>query len=204
MERRALLLASTSPYRRALLERLGIAFETAAPSFVEEDRPRGVVDASSALDLARRNAVGKARSLAERYPRHLILGSDQVCECDGRILGKAGSPERALDQLKFLAGREHRLHTAVVLFDPMEDGVDLEHVTTTVRMRALSEPRLRRYVAREVPIDTAGSYYSEGLGIALFDSLEGDDPTAIIGLPLLHVCRLLERAGRFPLDEVEA
>lgn len=199
-----LVLASTSPYRRALLERLGIAFEAAVPSFVEEGFPQRMAQPLEALDLARRNAEGKARSLANRYPGHLILGSDQVCECEGLVLGKAGSPERALEHLRFLAGREHRLHTAAALLDPSTDHVDLQHVTTTLRMRALSEERLRRYVERERPIDTAGSYYSEGIGIALFESLRGDDPTAIIGLPLVQVCRMLERAGRFPLDEVDA
>jgi septum formation protein len=156
------------------------------------------------MDLARHNAEGKARSLAKQYPLHLILGSDQVCECEGRILGKAGSLGRALDQLRFLSGREHRLHTAVALFVPSTGELDRGEITTTLRMRALSDDRLRRYVERERPLDTAGSYYSEGLGIALFESLSGDDPTAIVGLPLVTVCRLLERAGHFPLDGVPA
>ena len=198
MEESRLVLASTSPYRRDLLARLRIPFECARPEFAEAAPTEGSFE--EARELARSNARGKAASLCEGFPGSLILGSDQVCESDGRILHKAGTKERAIEQLRWLAGREHRLHTAVALIDSRTGEIETEIEVTHLRIRDLSAERIAYYVETELPLDSAGSYYSEGLGIALFEYSRGDDPTAIIGLPLTKVCRLLERRGLGPLD----
>lgn len=195
-----LVLSSTSPHRRLLLERLAIPFEPAAPSFREPGPPAGHVTPEASRELAQRNSAGKARSLVETFPRSLIIGSDQICECEGRTFSKAGTEERAVQQLLFLAGREHRLHTAVTIVEAGTGREESATVTNTLKMRVLSEERLRAYVRRERPLDSAGSYYAEGLGILLFEHLRGDDPTAILGLPLIALGDLLERFGLSPLD----
>lgn len=202
MEESRLVLASTSPYRRELLARLQIPFQCARPQFQEVARSAGSAEEASAIAL--QNARGKVESLRGGFPGSLILGSDQVCESDGRILHKAGTKERAKEQLAWLAGREHRLHTAVALLDAGTGEVDSGIALTHLRVRPLSPEQVERYVEAELPLDSAGSYYSEGLGIALFEYLRGDDPTAIIGLPLTLVCRLLERHGLDPLDTIGA
>lgn len=200
MENARLILASTSPYRRELLARLQIPFECARPPFQEVGRTQGSPE--EARELALHNALGKVESLRFEFPGSLILGSDQVCQCEGRILGKAGTRERAVEQLGWLAGREHRLHTAVALLDTASGAIESDVVTTHLRIRSLPPELLEAYVERELPLDAAGSYYSEGLGIALFEYLRGDDPTAIIGMPLTLVSRLLEQRGRGPLDMI--
>lgn len=190
-----LVLASTSPYRRELLARLGVPFESLAPDF-DEARPDGrSVSSEEAGRIARGHAAGKARSLEKRCPGRLVLASDQVCECAGRVLGKAGDAARAEAQLRFLAGREHRLHTAVVLLDTRSGERREEVVVTTVHFRALSDPEIEFYVRRETPFDSAGGYYSERLGVALFESVVTADPTAIIGLPLIATVSLLASVG---------
>jgi septum formation protein len=201
---RQLVLASTSIFRRDLLARLRLPFETAAPRFDELSPPPGPVDADTVRAVVRENAVGKALSLRPAYPDALILASDQLGECEGRVLAKPGTEERACEQLRFLAGKEHRLHNAVALLDARDGRLSHEMVTSRLRMRPLSEERIRRYVELERPVHSAGSYLSESLGVALFESLGGDDPTAIIGLPLTSVVRLLERFGVSPLDPVES
>jgi septum formation protein len=201
---RRLVLASTSVFRRDLLARLRLPFETAAPGFQEILPPTGPVDADAVRAVVRENAVGKALSLREVYPDALILASDQLGECEGRVLAKPGTEERAREQLRFLAGKEHRLHNAVALLDTRDGRLVHELVTSRLWMRPLAEERIRRYVELERPLHSAGSYLSESLGIALFDSLSGDDPTAIIGLPLTAVVRLLERFGVSPLDPWES
>ena len=199
MEESRLILASTSPYRRELLARLLVPFRCVHPTF-EEIHP-AEASPEEARAIALRNARGKVESLREAFPGRLILGSDQVCECEGRLLGKAGTEERAVEQLGWLVGREHRLHTAVALLEATTGALESEVMTTRLRIRDLSPNQLRAYVRKELPIDAAGSYYSEGLGIVLFEYLRGDDPTAVIGLPLTLVCRLLERHGLGPLGE---
>jgi septum formation protein len=198
MGQSGLILASTSKYRRELLARLRMPFTTASPEFVETAPPEPVTPEGVRAAVLE-NARGKALSLRGAYPDGLILASDQLGECEGRLLQKPGTVERALEQLRLLAGREHRLHTAVVLLEAATGTVRSEVVTSPLRMRRLPEEALRRYVELERPLDCAGSYLSEGLGIVLFDYLRGDDPTAIIGLPLLAVSRLLEEAGLDPL-----
>ncbi len=195
-----LVLASTSPFRAELLARLGLPFAAAAPDF-SEARPEEPVDAETVRRLVLENARGKARSLRSAYPGSLLLAADQLGECDGRVLSKPGTVEGAVGQLLFLAGREHRLHTAVVVLDAETGRAEEDVVTSPLRMRALSEARIRRYVEIERPLNSAGSYLSERLGIALFEVMGGDDPTAVVGLPLISVTRMLERFGLDPLAE---
>lgn len=186
-----LVLASTSAYRRQLLERLGVRFRAASPDVDERAlEPRGASAEVVALTLAR----AKADAVARHFPGALVLGSDQLVDLDGERLGKPGTPERAVEQLARLAGRTHRIVTAVVLRRP--DGRVDEHVDVhLMRMRALERAALERYVALESPVDCAGAYKIEGRGLALFESIAGDDHTGIIGLPLLAVVRMLEAAG---------
>jgi septum formation protein len=198
-----LVLASTSPYRRALLARLGLPFLAVAPHFKETD-PEADSDPAR---LVTGNALGKAVSLLSDYPDSLIIGSDQVAVCDGEILTKPGTPERAIEQLLHLAGREHRLLTAVSVLhsdapgEPSEGNMHGEHalVVNQLRMRPLRHAEVEAYVRREQPLDCAGGYKSEGLGVALFEYMRGDDPTAIVGLPLITLVRLLRRFGVDPL-----
>jgi len=185
-----LVLASTSRYRHELLTRLGLPFEAVAPRYAEEHD----------LDLAPERlvvelAARKAESLGADYADGLIIGSDQVAEIDGEILTKPGTPERALAQLERLAGREHRLLTGLVVFEPKTKRSERTLDVHTLRLRALSRSQLRTYVEDESPLDCAGSYKIEGRGIALFESMRGDDYTGIIGLPLTRLVELLARFG---------
>jgi septum formation protein len=186
-----LILASTSKYRRELLARLGVPFDVAAPSCDEEAlKDPSLAPAALALYLARE----KARSIAGQYPHAHILGSDQLAEVDGEILGKPGSPERALEQLQKLSGRAHRLITAFALICP--DGTVLEHLDTHVlHMRALSKAELTRYVSADEPLDCAGSYKIEARGITLLERIEGADFSAIMGLPLIALTSTLRVRG---------
>lgn len=186
-----LVLASTSAYRRALLERLDVPFEA-----VQHRCDEGAIMTSrrSPEDIVRTLARAKAESIAAAHPDAYVLGSDQVVDFEGDVLGKPGTTDGALDQLRRLAGREHRLVTAAALRYPnggFDDVVDVHRM----RMRALSEDELARYVERDRPIDCAGAYKIESLGIALFESIEGHDFTAIVGLPLLAVVTMLRTAG---------
>lgn len=186
-----LVLASTSPYRRQLLDRLGVPY-VAVPHAADEGAPGPPGETPDAL--AARLAHDKACSLAADWPGALILGSDQVVDLGGEVLGKPGSADAAVAQLRRLAGRRHRLLTAVALRHPdgrVDRELDVHHMT----MRRLDDAALRRYVERDRPVDCAGSYRIEAGGIALFEAIEGADFTAIVGLPLLTVGRLLGRAG---------
>jgi len=183
-----IVLASTSRYRRQLLERLPLKFQTVSPdvdeSPLEEELPE---------QLAIRLAELKARKGLQLAPGSLIIGSDQVAECGGELLGKPGSPERARSQLMRLQGQTVFFHTAVCLTDG--EVVEVQNVRTTVRLRALSKDQIQRYVALENPIDCAGAFKSEALGIALIESMQSNDPTALIGLPLIATIGLLEKFG---------
>ncbi len=184
-----LILASTSPYRRVLLERLGLSFSVRAPSCDEDafkDGQRGP------KELAELLALEKAKSVALAEPESLVLGSDQVVDLDGEILGKPGSAPAAERQLARLAGREHRLITALALVGPAGDVARYTDVTR-LRMRALSGQEIARYVAHDRPLDCAGSYKIESLGIALFEHIECADYSAISGLPLLALAELLRQ-----------
>lgn len=185
-----LLLASTSPFRRELLARLGLPFEAQAPDYEEETVP-----GLPPRDLALRHALGKARAGAARRPECLVIGSDQVAELDGAPLGKPGTAEAAVAQLRAMAGRRVLFHTGLALVSGEREEALVE--TFAVRLRGLPEAALRAYVAREQPLGCAGSFRIEGLGIALMEEMEGRDYTALIGLPLIALTGLL---GRFGVD----
>jgi septum formation protein len=197
-----LILASSSPYRRSLLERLRIPFEVAAPSLDETPHP-GEAPAATALRLAE----AKARAVAARATDTpdapgtagmLVIGSDQVATFDGRQIGKPGGHEAALAQLKEMRGRTVEFHSALTLFDAARDVVQIEDVVTRVRFRDLPQEELEAYLLAETPYDVAGSAKAEGLGIALVDAIDSDDPTALVGLPLIALTRMLRTAG-YPL-----
>jgi septum formation protein len=185
-----LVLASTSAYRRQLLERFGVPFETFSPQ-VDETRLPG----EAPERLAERLALAKARDVSRSQPGALVIGSDQVATLGTEIFGKPGTVENAVAQLQRMSGQEVFFHTAVVLIDGRNAREQCEIVLTRVRFRALSEPEIRRYLEREPALDCAGSAKCEGLGIALLDALSGDDPTALIGLPLIALARMLRTAG---------
>ena len=182
-----LVLASTSKYRRALLDRLGLSYSTHAPKVDEE-----AVDPKLSLEEV---ALFLARAKAESGPADaFVIGSDQLVDLDGERLGKPGTAEKAEEQLRRLAGREHRLITAVALRRP--DGqLDAALDVHVMKLRPLSDAEVRRYVQRERPLDCAGSYKIESLGVSLLDSMSGPDFNAVIGLPLIALCRLLRDAG---------
>ncbi|MDH5830273.1 Maf family protein [Luteimonas sp. M1R5S18] len=184
-----LVLASTSRYRAELLSRLRLPFETVRPD-VDEAPAAGESPASLALRLA----TAKAAAVAATRPEALVIGSDQVASCDGRILGKPGTRATAIAQLQAMSGREVVFLTAVAIASagaPGEQALD----TTTVRFRQLPDDEIARYVDAESPLDCAGSFKCEGLGIALFESIESRDPTALVGLPLIATARLLRARG---------
>lgn len=183
-----LMLASTSRYRRELLERLRLPLHIARPEVDETP-----LDGESVPAMASRLARAKAEAIAAQHPGSWVIGSDQAAELDGQPLGKPGHRDAALAQLASMSGRQVRFHTAVCL---VRDG-DARQAqdVTTVRFRPLSAAEIERYVDTEQPFDCAGSFKSEGLGIALFDAIESTDPTALVGLPLIAVSRMLREAG---------
>lgn len=184
-----LILASTSVYRRTLLERLGLSFATARPEVDESPRP-GEPPQTLAVRLAR----AKAQAVAATAGPAWVIGSDQVAELDGQALGKPGTTDNAIAQLRSMSGREVRFLTALCIAGP--DGRRFEALdVTTVHFRTLGGDEIARYVERERPLDCAGSFKSEGLGIALFEAIDNRDPTALIGLPMIATARLLREAG---------
>lgn len=187
---RSLVLASTSRYRAELLARLGLPFTTDRPDIDESPLPQESPEAT-----ALRLAVEKARAVSERHPGALIIGSDQVASVAGERFGKPGSVDKAVAQLQAMRGRSIVFHTAVALLDTHTGAAPAVCVPTEVGFRALSDAEIRRYVEREMPLDCAGSAKSEGLGIALLEHMRGDDPNALVGLPLIALCRLLRDAG---------
>jgi septum formation protein len=187
---RRLVLASTSRYRKALLERLGLAFELGAPA-VDERMRAEEAPAATALRLS----ILKARALEKRFPDALIIGSDQVAALGTARLDKPGSHENAAAQLRRLSGQTADFHTAVALFDSLSKTMQSRVVPCSVTFRTLDETRIEAYLRREQPYDCAGSAKAEGLGIALIARIQTDDPTSLIGLPLIALTELLERAG---------
>ena len=185
-----LVLGSTSPFRRELLQRLDIPFDTAAPQ-VDESRHPG----ESAERLVHRLAQDKARAVASAHPDALIIGSDQVAVLGGQILGKPGTRARAIEQLRAASGRTVQFLTGLCLFNSAAQRRQVEVVPYEVTFRILDDARIARYVDREQPLNCAGSFKSEGLGIALFSSMQGSDPTALIGLPLITLVSMLAREG---------
>ena len=186
--RRHLVLASTSPYRRALLERLGLPFEVVAPKCDEAPLPN-----EAPQETASRLAVLKARSLG--HPNALVIGSDQVAVSDGTRLDKPGDHATATRQLRALSGKSADFHTAVALLDSKSGNLQQRVVRCRVVFRSLDDGMIERYLRREQPYDCAGSAKIEGLGIALVERIHTEDPTALIGLPLIALTEMLERAG---------
>jgi septum formation protein len=185
-----LILASTSPYRRSLLERLGIAF-TALPPGTAEDTVPGELPPDRALRLS----MAKAQAIASRHPGAVVIGSDQVAALGSNILEKPGDAARCRAQLTAASGSSARFHTGCAVIGA-QAGVRLVHIdTTTVFFRSLTGAEIERYVERERPFDCAGGFRVEGLGISLFESIESHDPTALIGLPLIWLAGALRRAG---------
>jgi septum formation protein len=189
-QQRPLVLASTSRYRRALLARLGWPFDTQAPGVDETPLP-GEPPAATACRLAE----AKARAVAARVGNALVIGSDQVADLGGNAVGKPGDHAGAAAQLRALSGRRVVFHTAVALVDAASGRCQLRLVDVATRFRELSPLAIERYLRRETPYDCAGSIRSEGLGIALVESIESDDPSALIGLPLIALVDLLRAEG---------
>lgn len=185
-----LILASTSPYRRSLLERLGIPF-TAEPPGTAEDPVPGELPPDRALRLS----IAKAQGIAARRPDAVVIGSDQVAAISSHILEKPGDASRCRAQLSSASGSSARFHTGCAVIG-VQAGVRMVHIdTTTVLFRSLSDAEIERYVERDRPFDCAGGFRAEGLGISLFESIESRDPTALIGLPLIWLACALRRAG---------
>ena len=190
----ALILGSTSRYRRELLERLRIPFEVRSPDIDESPLP-GEAPAA----LASRLALAKAQAVAARHPGAVVIGSDQVADLDGQSVGKPGSHERAVEQLRAMSGRSVVFQTAVAVVRRDSGFAGSALVPVTVRFRSLGEAEIERYLRIEQPYDCAGSAKSETLGIALLEAIESNDPTALVGLPLIKTCELLRAAGLDPL-----
>jgi len=185
-----ILLASTSPYRAALLSRLGITFKLGTPICDEKPAAGEKPDA-----LVKRLAETKARSLQPHHGTSLIIGSDQVAEIDGEILGKPGTIETAVKQLTKLSGKQVTFHTGLCLLNAKTGHEQTAVETFDVVFRPLTNLQIERYVWKEKPLDCAGSFKSEGLGITLFERFEGQDPTTLIGLPLMRLVTLLHNEG---------
>ncbi len=185
-----IILASGSRYRRELLGRLGLAFEAWSPD-VDEQALAGEAPRATAARLAQ----AKALAAAARFPAAWILGSDQVAELEGAPIGKPGTRETARAQLAAMSGRVVRFHTAVCLLEAASRGLRESLVTTEVRFRSLAGREIERYLEREDALDCAGSARSEGLGIALTEAIVGEDPTALVGLPLIELSRMLRASG---------
>ena len=192
---RLLVLGSTSAYRRALLTRLGVPFEVAAPG-VDEAALAGESPAATALRLSE----AKARAVAARYPEAVVIGSDQVADCAGRAIGKPGDRTTAMRLLTELSGRTVVFHTGLALIDAASGRCQREIVAVTSVFRTLTQREIETYLDREAPYDCAGAVKSEALGIVLFDSITSSDPTALIGLPLIALSRMLRNEGIDPLQ----
>ncbi|AOS98034.1 Maf-like protein YceF [Microbulbifer aggregans] len=193
---RQLILASSSPYRRQLLQRLQLPFECSSPHINEEATVGETPEA-----LAGRLASEKAQALAARFPDALIIGSDQVADLQGQALGKPGNLETAREQLLACSGEQVVFHTGLSLLDTATGQQRTEVDRFTVHFRKLSEQQILNYLNREQPFDCAGSFKVEGLGIALFEKMEGSDHNSLIGLPLIRLVSLLSEFGLPPLEQ---
>lgn len=199
MPARRLILASTSPYRRELLARLRLSFEVRSPE-VDETPLAG----ERPIDLTERLALAKADAIADGDRESVVIGSDQVADLDGRSIGKPGDHPRATAQLRSMRGRTVLFHTAVAVVCRATAFRSVEIASVTVRFRDFDDGEIERYLRTEQPYDCAGSAKAETLGIALLAAIESDDPTALVGLPLIRTCALLRRAGIDPLADAEA
>lgn len=191
MNSQPLVLASTSSYRSELLARLHIPFQTAAPDLDETALPD-----ESALQTSTRLSSAKAKAVAHLYPDALIIGSDQIALLDKQQLGKPHTHDNAIKQLREMSGKTVFFYTALTLLNTRSGNVQTEVAINRVHFRALSDTRIENYLRKEQPYNCAGSIKSEGLGIALIQSIEGDDPNALIGLPLILLVTMLLREGK--------
>lgn len=191
-----ILLASSSIYRRQLLQKLGLTFDWASPD-IDESHQQG----ESPAQLVHRLAESKARRLASAYPNHLIIGSDQVATLDNHILGKPHTHINAVAQLRSFRQREVTFLTGLCLFNPTTNCTQTSVESYKVRFRNLSDEQIENYLHREQPYNCAGSFKAEGLGICLFEQLAGDDPNTLIGLPLIALTRMLANEGVDPLNQ---
>jgi septum formation protein len=189
-QQRQLVLASTSPFRRELLAKLALPFETADPSIDETS-----LENETPEELVTRLAHAKAKAVAGHFEDALIIGSDQVAVIDGQILGKPGNHDRATQQLKAAAGRLVTFYTGLCVLDTATGRSEALCEPFSVHFRQLTDRQIDHYLIKEEPYNCAGSFKSEGLGIALFRKLEGDDPNTLVGLPLIRLVELLEKSG---------
>jgi septum formation protein len=187
---RKLVLGSTSVYRRELLERIRLPFSVAAPHVDETPQP-----GETPVALARRLALAKARAVAKVHPDCIVIGSDQVADLHGQPLGKPGTHERAIAQLQAMRGQTVIFQTAVAVVCLASGFVQEDLAAVKVQFRDLSDTEIEHYLQAEKPYDCAGSAKSEGLGISLLNAIDNDDPTALVGLPLIRTCRMLRAAG---------
>ena len=194
-----LILASTSRYRRELLERLRLPFEAMAPETDETPLP-----GEAPAQLAERLALAKARALATRFPDAVVIGADQVADVDGHALGKPGTHARAVEQLRAMSGRTIVFQTALAVVREAIGFAQVRRAPVAVRFRTLSDEEIETYLRAEQPYDCAGSAKCETLGIALLEAIDSDDPTALVGLPLIRTAQLLREAGLDPLRALAA
>ena len=187
---RKLILGSTSPYRRELLSRLRIPFEVVSPDVDETPYP-----SETPQQLACRLAMAKARAVAAMHPSSVVIGSDQVADLDGEPLGKPQAHDRAVEQLRRMRGKTVIFQTAVAVVCQEAKFAQMDLAQVKVTFRDLSDTEIEAYLLAETPYDCAGSAKSEGLGIAILESIDNDDPTALVGLPLIRTCRMLRAAG---------
>ena len=187
---RPIVLASASRYRRELLQRFGLPFESIAAAVDESE-----IAGESARDTALRLAILKARTVAPRFPGAIIIGSDQVASCEGARIGKPGNHANAVKQLEFMSGKTVQFDTALAVLDAATDEIRSRVVPCRVTFRPLTRAIIEAYLEREQPYDCAGSAKAEGLGIALIARIQTDDPTSLIGLPLIALAELLAAAG---------
>ncbi|MBI4997733.1 MAG: septum formation inhibitor Maf [Rhodocyclales bacterium] len=185
-----IVLASTSPFRRELLSRLQLPFQTVAPETDESPLP-----GEHPAAIAERLAVAKARAVADRFPTALIIGSDQVAYCGNTSFGKPGTRQNATAQLRSMSGKTVIFHTGLCLLNAASGRIHLRGIPTEVRFRELSDQEIQRYLDKEDALNCAGSARSEGLGISLLEYLRGDDPNALVGLPLIALCDMLRAEG---------
>ncbi len=185
-----IVLASSSSYRRELLTRLQLPFTCHSPDIDETPQAN-----ESAQTLVQRLALSKARALAQHYPQHIIIGSDQVAVLDGKIIGKPLHAEGATQQLSAASGRSLVFLTGLAVIDTRTQIEQVDLVPFTVHFRTLNAAQIQRYIAAEQPFDCAGSFKSEGLGVSLFQATEGSDATSLVGLPLIRLCDMLNACG---------
>lgn len=185
-----IILGSTSPYRKELLRRLGLTFESAAPD-IDETRLADEIPQA----LVARLAEEKAKAVAGNYADALIIGSDQVAVLNNEVLGKPGNHKKAVAQLEKASGETVAFYTGLCLYNTSTKKLQVDVIPFNVVFRKLSRNQIENYLKTEQPYNCAGSFKSEGLGVALFERLEGEDPSALIGLPLIRLCRMLEQEG---------